>query len=262
MVKQQASPDNHEVIERATAFIKRNIVAANYNRFVCGDGRYPAEVSQGGLRIFGEDTGALAAFWQVGREKGHFTSVADVGKCVQEYKRAKAIALQSLGTVNPDAFKLYLHTDHHGMEEGTFGCGHMKNLAEGLHTDDYGSSGEELNALFAYIKDPESHIDFEETPLRGKHAEGAIILVDSDDFSVNSSDDTGEMHFVVDMRRVRTYFNRLSTALHVKGIGEENLMSAYLRHQGVTAGILAPGKPVLHVEIANKNAVTIRPDSS
>lgn len=249
--------DNAIVVERATAFIKRNIVPANFNRFACGDGRYPHTESEGGLRIFGEDMGTLAAYWQAGKDAGHFTSIKDVGKCVREYQRAKVIALGTLKVTGPEAGRLYLHTDDHAEGKG-YGCGHMKNLASGEHAATYGAQGKELDAIFQYILDPANNIDHKVTKLHGHHSEGAVILVEgSEDFSIRSSDDTGEMHFVVDLARVRTYFNRLSTALHVGGVSEEALMDAYTRHQNVTASILAPGKPMLRARILDKGTVEI-----
>lgn len=236
--------DKPHSLENITAFINRNIVPASFARLACGDGRYDGDQSKESTRIFGEDMGALAALWKA----GNYTSVED---CVRDYRIAKAKVLKNFGTETPEEATLYLHTDGHGDEaHGVYGCGHMKNLANGKHAEMYGLDGVPMNELFQYVLKNANPVV---TNLKGDHKEEMVILVHGTDgqvpnHSVRSQDpETGEMHFVVDIDRVNEYYRKLAEVLGNEKITPKALQDAYLNQQGVTAGILAGGKPVVHV---------------
>jgi len=257
--------DKQPTRESVTAFIKKNIVTAKVNLLACGDGRYSKEQSKGGLRMFGGDMGALAAFWKVGKENNRFTSVQE---CVAQYQEAKARALKGFGIPENEARKLYLHTDSHGDEaNGVYGCGHMKNLTSGKHAgkDFYDTDDADMRELFQYVVNPDNHIDHELMPLAGTHAEKTVIYVhgakgskpSSAKYTVNSSDETGEMHFVVDYDRVVDYFNRLASALPWEGVTGKSLLDAYQKQELTTARILAPNMQVVHAYITDQNNVEV-----
>ena len=256
--------------ESVTVFIKRNIREASYNRLVCGDGRFTEDQTKGGLHMFGGDMGALAAFWKAGKEARHFTSIDQVSQAVEEYRNAKVLALKDLGVSEEDARRLYLHTDGHGDDaHGIYGCGHMKNLSSGNYAGKglYDTDNQELNALFQYVINPDNHIDHELTQLTGAHAEKTVIYVHGPKgsrkaaYTLNASD-AEEMHFVVDYDRVMEYFNRLSTALHIKEVTADALQKSYQQHELTTAKILAAGKQIVHAYITDKNTVDIAFDES
>lgn len=271
MVEQIASSDiDRGALERAQAFASRNIITANFKRIACGDGRYADEVSNGGLRMFGEDMGALAAFWRVGKEQGYFHGTQDIGDCVTRYVKAKAEVLKNMEVTDSDAYKLYLHTDSHGKEHGGYGCGHMKHMTLGAHQGEteYGISAEEAQALFAYVTDEKHEIPHAVTELQGDHGEAGVIFVRSADpdtnkmpaYSLRSLDPTtNEMYFVVDIDGVSRYLNRLTTSLRMENVTAERLYQAYERQQLTTATILAPHAPIFEAKIHGKDAVTVSP---
>ncbi len=250
-------------LETIKSFAERNVVAATVETLACGDGRYTKDQNPGGLRMFGGDMGALAAYWQAGKKAGRFTSHKDIATCIRDYKEAKVKVLKGYEITGPGADTLYFHTDSHGDEiNGKYGCGHMKNLTNGVHKEDYDAEGEDMEALFAYVRDPKNEINHVVTKLEGVHAEGAVILVKGEgntvpNHTVRSLDpETGDMNFVVDIDRVKEFFNRMSTALHQSNISADELMGAYIRQQNVTAGILAPNMQMAQVFIDGAGRVT------
>ncbi len=252
--------------ESITAFVRNNIVDAKYNRLVCGDGRYRPDQSMGALHMFGGDMGALAAFWRAGKKADppHFNSITDIERCVVEYQDAKVKALSDFGVPETEARRLYLHTDGHGDEaNGKYGCGHMTHLSGGVLADKdyYDTDDAEMRALFQYVT-TSGKVDHEKTLLNGSHAERSVIYVHGESgskempkFTLNSTDTkgSGEMHFVVDYDRTMGYLNRLSTALHIKGITAEALQQSYQKHELTTARKLASGYQVVDVYITDRN---------
>lgn len=264
-------------LETVTVFAKRNVVPSTMEALACGDGRYTSEQLTGALRIFGGDMGALAAYWQAGREEGLFGKATtpeekekEIAHCVNSYLDAKIKVLKGYGIEEPASRVLYFHTDNHGNEaEGIYGCGHMKHLTTGdsKKEEAYGTLQSDMQELFAYVTDDTHGIQYVKTPLAGDHAEKTVILVEGEngqvpEFTIRSLDpETGDMNFVVDVARVKEYFGRLASALMQKGISKRKLWEVYERQQNITAGILAPNMPMVTVYVDENGTISHVADS-
>lgn len=133
---------------------------------------------------------------------------------------------------------LHSHTDDHSKEHGEVGCGHIKRL---IKEEDMGDL---FGKLAAYKN--------KETVLTGKHEEKGVLLVYSNEKSVNSFDpETNEMYFVVDMQRIKEYIEKITPKLSIPHISPEDVWNSYQNQMLATASILAPNQNMFRVSFEN-----------
>lgn len=214
-------------------FVKENLRVGNDKKFACGDGRYEAEQSQGGIRAFGADFGMIMAFAASLKDNGvNFTPKG----LVESYVRAKRKLLGS-------EVSLDYHCDEHNHENGNIGCGHIAKASDPTNDGKYGSvSSEEVRELFdSFTQNPASHL----TVLEGEHKEEGVLFVHGIDedasYTVNSKNKKGKMFFVVDKDRIDRYIDDLTPFMSEEissEINPESVKSSYNLQMATTANLL------------------------
>lgn len=150
-------------------------IEAGDNRARCVDGRCAGKDLPPGARP-GGDAGDLMAVLAALRK-------LDIGPEIRE--NVFDLVLQSIG--GPENF--YLHTDEHGGKMIAGGCGHVSGafkdpLSYGLQKDDMDWLEQKLKFL--------KSIGTQEVVLQGQHQEGAVIVIESEDFSAYPSGEAGQ----------------------------------------------------------------------
>lgn len=225
MIENMQAPEIGAELEKITEFVKRNTVPADNSKVECSDGRYTPEQSNGAIRVFGADFGILASIVKAAKDKG-------AGMTEEGILSRYQVALEH--RENERDGTLHFHTDGHSKEHGEVGCGHIKRLIkeEGM---------EELFGKLTAYKN-------KETVLMGKHEEKGVLLVYSNEKSVNSFDpETEEMYFVVDMQRIKEYIEKITPKLSIPHISPEDVWNSYQNQMLATASILAPNQKMFRV---------------
>lgn len=233
-------PDAREVTQEfVEQFVQNNRVAAN-NKFVaCGDGRYPADFSKGGNRIFGADAGVLAAIFQTSLVKN--VAIEPV-KLVNDFAKAVKIVR------NDGEAKIEYHTAEHGI------CGHMGDLSHGEY-------GTQMSALFDAMR---THSNAHVTVLPGEHAEKFIIREYGDEqdpepqWTTNSLDGSGNMAFVISPARANPYVRAMVGELKIPEISAEDVIATLDKQTNDTAKVLAPGMPIFDINYRRDGSFAIK----
>lgn len=213
-------------------FLKRNKVKADNVKAICGDGRFTADESEGFIRMFGGDEGALMAI------KGALNRAEiniDTKELVAKY-------LQAIKEIRGQDAKIGTHTDEKHAKEGRVGCGHMARAMSihGLHEF---LSMEEAAQIHQAVLSTEH----EEVVLQGEHQEQNVLRVHGTEWSVNSSDEHS-MNFVVDIDRATQFLETIVPMLGIYGLQTQDVLHQFESQMDKTAQQLAAGKNIYDVD--------------
>lgn len=247
-------------VDQAKDFVNNpeNIVVAdNTDDAECGDERYTPKQSAGKMRAFGGGVGIIASFLAAAEEKG---IKLEPERLVDGY-------LFALRAVRGPHAKIHYHTDEHGQKEGKPGCGDIAQSTNPANKNVYAGSAEGVKALFAAVKNLPA-TDVEETILSGEHDGAWALWIEGKggnvpEYSINSRDSkTGKSGFVVDAGRVKDFIRRASPhVINPYQISPEDVIKSWTKRTQATASILAPGKPLITVEMDGPNATIINTET-
>jgi len=194
----------------------------------CVDGRYTPEQSLGAIATPGCDFGYVLTLMALKPEMtAHqaFDSVYNI--------------------VTRDGGKFYMHTDDLG--HGPIGCGHVAKATSPEHAPSYGLNSDRVMEALIYArkKIDAGDANIVQMELKGTHLEKAVLRVQSEDYTIESSDGQ-EMYFIYDELRDKTNMRRLAKELGVS-------VSEFIKHHDkqtlAILHILARGKPIIDVSI-------------
>ncbi len=206
-------------------FALENRVKLNKVRRVCGDDRFTAEQSLGSVRVFGGDEGILTAI------KAAATKAEIAVSATELVEKYEGILKKLYG----DDTQIEVHTAQHALEKGTIGCGFMEkainvpNIHEHLSNED---AREIHEAILAGAH--------KEVVLDGDHAAKSVMLVHSDEWSVNSRSEH-EQHFVVDEGSITSYLREITPMFGIYGLNADDVVNQFESQMGKTAEQLAAG---------------------
>lgn len=221
---------NTTITETAT-FIKANITKTRMGR-KCVDGRYPSSVSIGMIARPGGDAGYVLALLALSEQKGIGLSAGECFSLVYD-------------TVHSEGH-FGMHTDDHS--ENSIGCGHLAKAADDSLCGAYGITSASSRELIAYAKKmvAKKHaIDFVSLP--GNHSEKGVLIIDSDTYTVNASDENGTMYFIYDRKRDDAFIRSLVKKINRIDITYESLKAISDQQLNATLHLLAKGLPLYTV---------------
>ncbi len=261
-VEEKRMQEEAQATKEAQEFVERNLILleGDAKGNVCVDGRHlPEDIENNKNAVPGGDLGLPMALLdaRIGLSpKGAFDLVNGYLKSI-----GGSFTWHSDKHVEDE-----LKGDHHSHEvhDGNHvGCGHCNAAIK--NAKQYGIDGNSVKELLDLVraeqKVPESGLTYIELP--GDHAEKAIFVVNSDNYTVSHSDmnGSGEQYFVYDQKR---YFDYLAKFVeYAKGKGQdidlEVLKVIIGEHTNATLGLLgsSKNKPIYEVNINEDRSVTI-----
>lgn len=212
-------------VQEVSAFAKKMRVATDNTKTKCVDGGYRAGEAEGAMAFAG----------------------AHVGVCM---------ALVKLGATPQQAFQLVYdyakqagqvfcwHTDTHEGHGCVVGCGHF-NASIGS-ADHYGVSSESMSELLELVRDAqENRGNMEMVVLDRDHAEQAILVITSTDYTVKPWDQEDDVqYFIYDKVRHLDLLNDVAEYATEHGftVSAEDLIAASDAHTNATLGLLGSSK--------------------
>lgn len=239
-------PDNEIQLQAATEHVRNNVIPAMSGR-KCVDGRYRQDEDNGKIARPGGDFGYVMALMSVNKTENLQLSPTDCFNMVYNAVIADSEA------------RFGMHTDSHADPDDqpagpaerniVIGCGHIAKACSEEHCGLYGIDAQELEELVGVARQrlqEGARIDM--TNLHGEHEEQGVIVVESDEKSIDPFDEKrGNMYFVYDKKRDEDYMRDLVRRINHKGLNYDEFKVAADRQLGATLGILAAGKSVFTV---------------
>lgn len=242
-------------LEEVIAFAERNRVAANNKISKCVDGRYR----------MGEADGAIAF---PGAHLGLSMALLAYGFAPEESFKLVYTFLQEKGE------NYCWHTDDHadpkndaeahaGHDKPVIGCGHCNEaIKDGSH---YGAKAEDVRKLQEMVRAAQvAGVGMESVNLTGGHAERAVLVVTSEDYTVKSWDETtNEQFFIYDKTRHEQLITELVAHINAgvtdetKQIDTQKLIEIAWKQTQATLGLLgsSKNKPIFTVDAASEQPV-------
>ncbi len=235
--------------DKTFAYVKRNIVTAQEGR-KCVDGRYLPSQARGMIARPGGDCGYVMALMAVNRKK-------KLGYTPEECFNAiyRIIARKFHGTfcIHTDHF-VDPDDDHHKfskhMHHTLIGCGHlMKAASQGRIRKPYDISRKDVRRLMMYTR---NLVEISEAVqlinLDGNHQEQAVLIIDSDKYTVNAHDPkTKEMYFIYDEQRDNAFMKKLVEEINIPGVTFEAMKKESDVQLKATLKSLAKRLPIFRI---------------
>ena len=236
-------------VEGTTAYVQKNTVVAKDGR-KCVDGRYPPETASGMLARAGGDCGYVMALLALNKKK-------NLGMTPEQCLNA---------VYNVICKKLHgafcMHTDHHvdpeleelndKMHQTLIGCGHLAKATKQLLRETYDVDNDDVKKIIAYAKnlaEVSDHVDM--VNLNGDHHETGVLLVESDEYTVNACDENRQ-YFIYDKTRDDAFMKKLVDAMDLPGVTFEDMQRESDIQLQATLHNLAKGLPLYKVSYEGK----------
>ncbi|MCL5783849.1 MAG: hypothetical protein M1142_00640 [Patescibacteria group bacterium] len=236
-------------LEKATAFVKKNIVPAKKGR-KCVDGRYDLDT---------EDTGRIA---RPGGDAGYVEALLAVNEPLQLDLTPEQCFDLVYDAVTADGEPFFMHTDAHAEHEeheaheteetATIGCGHLAKATKPEFASGYGVDASKVAAVIKHAKKRQKEgANIRINALEHEHDEIGVLVVRGRQNSVNSNN--GLMYFVYDQDRDEDFMKMLAEKLkaRIPGLTYEAFKEASGHQLQATLHNLALGKPIFEVEADN-----------
>ncbi len=243
-------------LQEVKTFVKNNLVVANNDTALCGDGRPVADEqrvkeTEGAIREFGADLGFVFAVASTLARKKIDISAEEVTNGV----------IDALLETRGEDSSVYYHTDEESEKKGTIGCGHAARITniqnESLYaplTSDY---AKKIYDFFI------SHPKAKKVVLRGgheDHKEEGVLLVESKNYNLSPqhsvrTTDGMHMFFVADLQRQKEAIGKFFPIFAKKhnispALYSEEVVKTNLSQMTATESLLAKGLPQFMVKIS------------
>ncbi len=229
-------------------YASRNVVRASQGR-KCVDGRYLPTQASGMIARPGGDMGYVMALLAVNKRKNLGLTPE---KCFDEVY--KAVIRE-----NPH---FYMHTDHHAesghqTHKALIGCGHVVKAALQNLSEDYDLDGKDVERVVAYarkITDKTQAVEI--VNLEGDHGEAGVLVIHSEQYSVNSQDPIlGKMYFIYDAERDVRFLRNMVLEMAIQGVDYEEMKRESDLQLQATLHNLAKGLPIYNVNFRGKTPI-------
>lgn len=227
------------LLEAAKNHAEKMRVAADDNLAKCVDGGYKENEAVGALAIPGGHLGIAM-------------NLLALGYSPQESFDMTYNFLNDLGIT------FGWHTDNHeGHGETIVGCGHCNAAIK--RGEEYGVDGEAVAELLDLIRTEQQRGEkkMECVVLNRDHAEKAILVVRSTDFTVKPWDEEADIqYFIYDQARHMLLLDELA---EVYDLDREQLQAVVEQQINATLGLLGSsrGKPMIAVDVSDGDAAVV-----
>jgi hypothetical protein len=242
--------DDQSELKQVREYVEMNIVAVREGR-KCVDGRYLPTQASGMIARPGGDCGYVMALMAVNREKR-------LGLTPEECFNAvyKVLVHELRGA-------FYLHTDHHAHsihhpisaieDRNLIGCGHLMKAASQKSRKRYNIVAKDARRLILYTRNIAAINDkLEVVHLSGHHEERGVLVIKSDQFTVNPYNfESKEMYFVYDESRDNEFMHKLVKELNLPVVTFEDLKKESDKQLQATLQNLAKGLPIYSADLAS-----------
>lgn len=229
------------MINTVKSHVQKMKVPADSTRTKCVDGGYRGDEAVGAIAIPGGHLGISMALLGLG------FSAKDAFELVFAFVSKDG---------NPYCWHTDKHEGHHGV---VVGCGHC-NAAIGKG-EFYGVAGENVQELLDLVRTAQNDREnMESVILDREHAEQAILVVTSTDYTVKPWDQENDVQFFIyDKVRHLELLKRITDYLHEQGkeVTYEALVDASEKQTNATLGLLgsSKGKPIFTVDVSSDEPV-------
>jgi len=216
-------------------------VPVDCTRRKCVDGGYKEHEAVGAIALPGADLGISMALLKLGFSPEE--AFAIVHNFVTE-----------IG--HPYCWHTDTHEGHHGC---VVGCGHC-NVAIGK-SHHYGVPSERISELLDIVRQKqEEQKNMEMVRLEREHAEKAILVIISTDYTVKPWDEEkNNQYFIYDQTHHENLLKNLVSHANMAGVSlsYDDLLSASKEHTNKTLGLLgsSKGKPMFLVDVSGEKPV-------
>jgi len=230
--------DQTNLQAKVIAHAKKMRVVSDSTRTKCVDGGYRGEEAVGAIAIPGAHLGISMALLDLG------FSPEESFELVYKFSSKDG---------NPYCWHTDTHEGHNGV---VVGCGHCNAaIGNGNH---YGVEGEKTQELLEIIrKAQEERENMESVILDREHAEQAILVITSTDFTVKPWDQEDDIQFFIyDKIRHLQMLKSLTQFINQSGkeLSYEDLVASSDRQTNSTLGLLgsSKGKPIFTVDVSSE----------
>lgn len=221
--------------EKVITHAKKMRVPVDNTRSKCVDGGYRGEEAVGATAFAGAHLGLSMALLRLG------LSPKDAFEHVYSF-------------VTQDGNPYCWHTDTHEGHGAVVGCGHCNAAIS--NADHYGVTGESVSELLSIVREAqENRENMEMVILDREHAEQAILVITSTDYTVKPWDQEDDIQFFIyDKVRHLALLEAFAEYLGNKGVevSYDDLVVASDAQTNSTLGLLgsSKGKPLYTVNVS------------
>lgn len=211
------------ILEKIQEYVEWNVVPASQGR-KCVDGRYLPTQASGMIARPGGDMGYVMALLAVNKRKNlGLTSEECFDEVYKVVSRGKE--------------HFYMHTDHHADPDMTdaeihhqtqralIGCGHVVKAALEILSKEYDLDGDDVERVVEYArKIAQTTPSIEIVNLEGDHGETGVLVINSEQFSINSQDPiSGKMYFIYDAARDMRFLRKMVLEMAIPRVDFEEM---------------------------------------
>lgn len=244
--------DTKTSLKKIQEYVSQNVVPASPGR-KCVDGRYLPAQASGMIARPGGDMGYVMALLAVNKRKKLGIKPEE---CFNEVERV----------VSRGKGHFYMHTDHHADPDLTsadthhqtkraiIGCGHVAKAASEILSKEYDLDGKDVEQVVACARSiARTKPAVEIVNLDGDHEEAGVLVVQSEQYTVNAQDPIlGKMYFVYDAERDMQFLRNLVSEMGIKGVDFEDIQKESDLQLQATLHNLAAGLPIYEVTFRGK----------
>lgn len=232
-----------------TDYVKKNTVHAKEGR-KCVDGRYTSSTAKGMIARAGGDCGYVMALMAINKKKKLGLTPEqcfnEVYRVIQQ-KMHEPFCVHTDHHVDPD---LEDHEEH--VHKTVIGCGHLSKAASQKFLERYDVANSDVKKIIAYVRNlAEINKNIDMVNLDGDHKEQGVLLVESDDYTVNACDGN-KMYFIYDKKRDDDFMRKLVKLMDLPGVSFEDMKEESDKQLQATLHLLAKGLPLYQVTYTYK----------
>ncbi len=250
------TPNKEITLEEVQVFAERNRIAANSSISKCVDGRYRTGEADGAIAFAGAHLGLSMSLLAYGfTPEESFSLVYDFLQ-----SRGESYCWHTDDHADPKEADVHEHAHH---DAPKIGCGHCNAAIE--NSTFYGAQSGDVDSLQHIVRTAqESREGMETITLTGGHAEKAILLVTSTDYTVKSWDEEmNEQFFIYDRTRhlelVDALVEHINASImdETKKVSADRLKDIAWKQTASTLGLLSSskGKPIFSVDASEVKPV-------
>jgi hypothetical protein len=218
-----------------TEFVNDNLIPTTLGR-KCFSGRYNTDQNTGMIARPGADFGYVMAMLGYNYEQ-------KLGFSVQECVKAVYDAIIAIdGT-------FYMHTDdtHTKNSPYSFGCSHAMNATNESISTTYDIQALDVQEAIRLLQD-NTDMPISITTLSGNHREEGVLIVKSEEYTVNTHDDT-HRYYIYDKKRDDLFIKTLVENISISDLVYENFQRVATLQLGATLQAEAKGLPIFEIYI-------------